>query len=221
MKKQILLLVTVLISTITFSQHKSTFGIRAGLTSSHMAGDAVNNLKDILEFTDGMITTNNRTGFFTGGFVTLPINNIFTIEPAVYYSQKGYEMKGALDLKGVAFLGANASVNLNSAYLDIPLVVKANFNGLQLFAGPQISYLMEAALQTKAGILGFNLLNKKIDATSQFNRYDMAFTAGLGYQFLNGLNILASYDHGLSKADAKKSLNSYNRSFKVGIGFRL
>jgi hypothetical protein len=43
-------------------------------------------------------------------------------------------------------------------------------------------------------------------------------TGGIGYQFSNGLNITAAYDHGLSKVDAIQNLNSYNRSFKVGLG---
>jgi len=68
-------------------------------------------------------------------------------------------------------------------------------------------------------LLGFNVLNRKMDVTDQFNRWDAGITGGIGYQFANGLNITAAYDHGLSKVDANKSLSSYNRSFKVGVGF--
>src|SRR5207253_756390 len=105
----------------------------------------------------------------------------------------------------------------NSQYIDIPVVIKANVGGLQLFGGPQFSYLVSADLRTTAGVLGFNLLNKKMDATRQFNRTDFAVTGGLGYQFSRGINVMASYDYGLSKADANKNLSSYNHSFKVGI----
>jgi hypothetical protein len=54
--------------------------------------------------------------------------------------------------------------------------------------------------------------------TNQMNRWDVSLTGGVGYQFANGLNVMASYDHGLTKADANKSLATYNTSFKVGIG---
>lgn len=218
MKKQILLLAGVIISTLAISQVNPSFGIRAGATSSGMRGDAVNNLKDMVDFTNGMITTGNRTGFFAGGFASIPLTGIVSVEPAVYYSQKGYELKGELNVKGMKFIGANAKAKLNSNYIDIPVVVKANLSGLQLFAGPQFSYLLNADLRTTAGVFGFNLLNKTMDATSQFNRTDFSLTGGLGYQMANGFNIMASYDHGLSKADANKNLNSYNHSFKVGIG---
>jgi hypothetical protein len=46
-----------------------------------------------------------------------------------------------------------------------------------------------------------------MDATAQFNKWDLGLTGGVGYQFTSGLNIMASYDYGLSKLDANKILN--------------
>jgi hypothetical protein len=68
-------------------------------------------------------------------------------------------------------------------------------------------------------LLGFNLLNKSMDATGQFNRWDAGLTGGIGYQFANGFNLSAAYDHGLVRTDANKNMNAYNRSFKIGIGY--
>ena len=115
-------------------------------------------------------------------------------------------------------MGVNAKAKLTSSYIDLPVLLKGNFNGLQVFAGPQISYLTKSDLRTTAGALGFNLLNKTMDATEQFNRWDAGITGGIGYQFKNGLNISAAYDHGLSRADKNKNMEAYNRSFKVGVG---
>ena len=219
MKKQIFLLASILIATITMAQVKPSFGIRGGLSSAGMRGDAVNSLKNLLDYTQGKVTTNSRTGYFAGGYTTIPLSNVVSVEPAVYYTQKGYEMKGALALKNMEFLNANAKARLDAHYIDVPLLLKANINGLELFAGPQVSYLAQADLRTTAGVLGINLLNKKMDATEQFNRWDAGITGGVGYQFANGFNVRAAYDHGLSRADANKNFNSYNRSFKVGVGF--
>lgn len=221
MKKQILLLIFIVTSTITFAQVSPSFGVRAGLTSSGMRGDAVTSLNNLLNFSNGMITTGNRTGFFAGTYVNIPVSNGISLEPALYYSQKGYELKGALNLKGMDFLSANAKAQLQSQYIDIPVLLKANVGGLQLFAGPQFSYLTKANLRTTAGVLGINLLNSTMDATSQFNRWDAGLTGGIGYQFANGLNIMASYDYGLSKADANQNLKAYNNSIKIGIGVGL
>lgn len=219
MKKQILLFASIAIGTLSFAQSKTSFGIRAGITSSSMQGDAVNSLKDMLDYTNGDITTSNHIGFFGGANATIPVSDLVSIEPGIYYAEKGYEMKGELNLKGIEFLGANAKATLTSHYVDLPVLLKLNFNGLQLFAGPQVSYLAKADLKTTAGALGFNVLNKTMDATDQFNRWDAAVTGGAGYQFANGFNISASYNHGLSKVDANQNLDSYNRNFKVGVGF--
>ena len=219
MKRQILLLASIVISTLAMAQSKPSFGVRAGVTSSSMKGEAVNSLQNLLDFTGGAVTTGSHTGFFAGGYTSIPLSPLFSVEPAVYYSQKGYELKGALNLKGVEFLGANASATLNSHYIDIPVVLKANLGGVQVFAGPQVSYLAKADLQTKGGVLGFNVFNNTSDATAQFNRWDAGLTAGVGYQFANGVNIMAAYDHGLSKVDANQNFDSYNRAFKVGVGF--
>jgi hypothetical protein len=219
MKKQFLLLFLTVITVAGWAQNKAAFGVRAGLSSAGMRGDAVNNLDNLLNFTNGMVTTHNRTGFFAGGFASIPLSNAISVEPALYYSQKGYELRGELGIKGTEFLGARAKAQLQSDYIDMPVILKANLGGgFQVFAGPQVSYLMSSNLKTSAGILGFNLLNNTTDATSQFNRWDMGLTAGLGYQFKNGMNLMAAYDYGLSKVDANKNVNGYNNAFKVGIG---
>lgn len=219
MKKQILLFLSIAIASVAMAQDKTSFGIRGGMTSSSMKGDANESLQNLLEVTDGMITTRNQTGMYAGGFVSIPVGGQFSIEPGVYYSQKGYELHGALDLKGVEFLGVNAKAQLKSQYIDMPLLVKANFNGFQVFAGPQVSYLTRADLKTSAGLLGFNLLSEKFDVTDEFNRWDAGVTGGIGYQFSNGFHVTAAYDHGLTKVDANRNVDAYNRSFKVGVGF--
>ena len=218
MKNRILLFAALIVSSLSFAQEKPSFGLRAGFTSTGMKGEAVNNLQNLLDYTNGMVTTSNRSGFFAGGYASIPVSEIVSIEPALYYSQKGYEMRGELNVKGVDFLSAGATARLNTQYIDMPVVLKANFNGLQVFAGPQVSYLAQADLRTSAGVLGFNLLNKTMDATGQFNRWDVGVTGGVGYQFKNGVNVMAAYDHGLSRVDANKNVESYNRGFKVGIG---
>jgi hypothetical protein len=219
MKKQILLLASVIISTLAMAQDKPHFGVRGGFSSASMKGDAVNSLQNLLDFTNGAISTTSHSGFYGGGYVNIPISKELSVEPAMYYTQKGYTMTGKLNIKGADFLGINGKAQLNSQYIDVPVVLKGTMGGLQVFAGPQISYLTKADLHTTAGALGFNVVNSTSDATAQFNRWDMGLTGGIGYQFSNGLNITAAYDHGLSKVDANQNLNSYNRSFKVGLGF--
>lgn len=221
MKKQLLLLAAaVFTSAFVMAQSKASFGIRGGLSSAGIRGDAMANLNNLFDFTEGMVTTGNRTGFFAGPYVTLPLGEVIAIEPALYYSQKGADLNAGLDMKAVEFLGVNGRAQLNAHNIDLPVLAKATFGGFQVFAGPQVSYLAGADLKTTAGLLGINLLNEKLDVTNQFNRWDAGLTGGVGYQFRNGVNLTAAYDRGLSKVDANKRLNSYNQSFKIGLGVR-
>jgi hypothetical protein len=220
MKKQTLLLAAFAVSSFAFAQNAPSFSIRAGVASTDMRGDAVSSLNNIVDYTNGMINTSSRTGFFAGGAASIPLSGNVSIEPGIYYAQKGYELRGDLNLKAVDFLGVNARAALNTSYVDLPLLVKANMGGLEIFAGPQVSYLTKAELRTTAGALGFNVVNSRTDATDQFHRWDAGLTGGVGYQFTNGFNIRAAYDHGLTKTDANRNLDAYNRSVKLGLGFR-
>jgi Outer membrane protein beta-barrel domain len=218
MKKGILLITAFFLSLLTFAQGKASYGVKGGFSSSRMEGEALNSLDNLMDFTGGRISTASRTGFFAGGNVSIPVSQNFSIEPGLYYAQKGYEMKGDLQWKAVDFLGAAATAKLDAQYIDLPLLLKANMGGFQVFAGPQVSYLVNADLKTRAGILGINLLNKSWDVSDQYNRWDAGITGGIGYQFKNGVSLSAAYDHGLSRVDANKSLEAYNRAFKVGLG---
>ena len=216
----LLLLVTVS-ALCTSAQVTPQFTVKAGLSSAGIRGEAASNLNNLLDFTSGMMTTQNRTGFFAGVAVGIPLNEKITLEPGIYYSQKGYELRGELGIKGVEFLGANARARLQSDYIDVPILLKANLGGgLKIFAGPQISYLASSNLKTSAGILGINLFNNTLYASNQFNKWDMGLTGGVSYEFKNGFSISGAYDHGLSRIDANNSVNGYNSSIKVGVGIR-
>lgn len=220
MKRYFLLFTSIAFSTFAIAQSQISYGVKAGVTQATLKGDAMNSLQSLIDFTDGVVTTGNRTGFYAGGYVNIPVTEQFSIEPSLLYSQKGYALNGSFSVKGAEFLSAGAKAQLNTTYIDLPVVAKANFSGLQIFAGPQISYLADAKLRTTVGALGFNLVDENFDVKNQFNSIDFALTGGVGYQFSNGFNISAAYDHGLSKVDNGQSFDSYNRVFKVGVGFK-
>jgi hypothetical protein len=219
MKKSYLLIASLILSVAAMAQSDVRFGIRGGVSSASLQGDAVNSLQNLLQFSKGAVSTSSRTGFYGGGYANIPVSEKFSIEPGLYYSQKGYVVQGDLNIKVLDLLGVNAKAQLNTSYIDLPILAKVNLNGFEIFAGPQVSYLANASLRTTAGALGFNVLDSKMDATNQFNKWDAAITGGIGYEFSNGFNLRASYDYGLMKVDNGTSFNAYNRAVKVGIGF--
>ncbi|RYZ30431.1 MAG: PorT family protein [Chitinophagaceae bacterium] len=220
MKRYFLLFASVALSTLVFGQVKPSFGVRGGVSYAGLQGDAVSSVQNLIDFSNGAITTSSRPRIFGGGFVNIPVGENFSIEPAVYYAQKGYELKGSFNIKGAEFLSAGAKAQLNTSYIDIPVLAKMNVSGLQIFAGPQVSVLTNAKLRMTAGALGFNIVDNTVDAKNQFNNLDFGVTGGLGYQFANGMSITAAYDQGLMKVDKGQNLDSYNRAVKVGLGFK-
>lgn len=217
MKKNLLLL-SLLISSVSFAQTTTSFGFKAGLSNSTIKGETATQLNDLIDKSGGMVSTQNRNGFFAGAYASIPLDETISIQPGINYVQKGYTLNGDLNIKGIGFLGANAKAQLQTDYIEIPLLVKVNLDKFEVFAGPQVGYLMNANLKTTAGILGINLLNKKFDVSNQFNKWDAGLNFGLGYKITDNFDVSAAYDFGLSKVDANKSFSAFNRGVKVGLG---
>jgi Outer membrane protein beta-barrel domain len=205
---------------ITSTKAQISYGVQAGVNIANWQGDAMQSLNDVVDLSNGYITTRSRTGFNVGTYVNIPLTEQISFEPGVMYSQKGYTMQGDLKIDALKFLGVNASAKVESHYIDMPLLLKAEVaKGLSIYAGPQISYLAKTNLHVNSSILGISLLNRKLDLTDNFNRVDMGIVGGLGYQFDNGVNIKAGYDYGLSKLDKNENFKAYNRVIKLSVGF--
>ena len=197
-----------------------TYGIRSGVNYATWKGDDIQIIQDLVDKTDGYIVTKGRTGMHIGGYVNIPISEVFAFEPGLEYSKKGYSLKGDFQISVLKYLNINARAQVQSHYIDMPLVIKANvYKGLQVYAGPQVSYLVRSTLNAKLGVFGITLFNRGIGITERFNKVDMGLTGGIGYQFENGLNVQAGYDYGLSKLDKNDNYSAYNRVVKVSVGY--
>ena len=210
------------ISMIIMNSTKAqiTYGVQAGATIANWKGDALQSLNDVVDLSNGFVTTKSKTGISIGGYVNIPVTDKISFEPGLQYAQKGYTMQGDLKVDALKFLGVNASAKVEAHYIDIPLVLKAELaKGLSIYAGPQVSYLVKNNLHLNAGILGISLYNDRLDITDNFNRVDMGLAGGIGYKFDNGFNIKAGYDYGLSKLDKNDNFKAYNRVAKISVGF--
>ncbi|MBP6022025.1 porin family protein [Ferruginibacter sp.] len=213
-----LAVISILIMNSTKAQ--ITYGVQAGATIANWKGDALQSLNDVVDLSNGFVTTKSKTGISIGGYVNIPVTDKISFEPGLQYAQKGYTMQGDLKIDALKFLGVNASAKVEAHYIDIPLVLKAELaKGLSIYAGPQVSYLVKNNLHLNAGILGISLYNDRLDITDNFNRMDMGLAGGIGYKFDNGFNIKAGYDYGLSKLDKNDNFKAYNRVAKISVGF--
>ena len=196
-----------------------SLGIRTGVNFAKWQGDDLRVIEDLIEKTDGYLVTKGKTGFHVGTYANIPISNVFSFEPGLQYSKKGYRLMGDLKIDALKFLAINAGAQVQSHYIDMPLTLKANVvKGLQVYAGPQVSYLVRSTLNAKLGVLGISIFNRGFGITERFSKVDLGLTGGLGYQFENGLNLQAGYDYGLSKLDKNNNYAVYNRVIKVSMG---
>ena len=221
MKRHILVSACALLLVANAAKAQVKWGVTTGLSLSQWDGQAVNSLQSLAAVTKGMAQTSMSPGWFIGANAAIPISERVTIEPGLYYTQKGYRFRGDLEVPKLNFLGANVSAQVRSHYIDMPVVMRVEVaKGLSLYAGPQISYLAANDLKLGAGLLGINFIHQSIPMTNLFNRWDAAVTGGLAYQFSKGINFNAGYDYGLTRVDKAGAFKSFNRVIKIGIGYR-
>ncbi|WP_240676179.1 porin family protein [Botryobacter ruber] len=223
MKKIFLLLVVVMAvaaTQVVAQQQPVRVGIRAGLNMANWQGESVESINNLFEFADGAIKQEMREGFHAGGFISIPVAPGFEIEPGLLYSQKGTRVVGTLPWKETEFLNVKATITNKAEYLELPVLAKIYVGeGFNLFAGPQVSYLLSNKIQARAGALGFNVLNREWDMKSGMREFDVALTGGLGYRFSSGLSISAGYDYGLTTVDSNRRFETYNGVIKGSVGF--
>jgi Outer membrane protein beta-barrel domain len=220
MIKKIFAVIIFSITMINITNAQVSYGVRSGVNYAKWQGEDLQIIEDLIDKTDGYVVSKGRTGLHIGGYVHIPITNGLAFEPGLVYSKKGYSLKGDFQIPVLKYLGINARAQVQSHYIDIPLVMKANvYKGLQVYGGPQVSYLVRSTLNAKIGVLGITLFNRGVGITERFNKVDLGLTGGIGYQFDNGLNLQAGYDYGLSKLDKNDNYAAYNRVVKVSVGY--
>jgi hypothetical protein len=176
-------------------------GLRAGANYSNLAGNVQN-----------QDTYNNKIGFLGGVMLNIPVaaDGFFSVQPEVLYSQKGFENKPT-EYTGLLGGKQKREGQVNYNYLDVPVLLKIKTSGLVLEAGPQYSYLLSANNQTKTttipafGNPSTAETQNKTDV-SGFNRNELGYLAGVGYEAANGLSLNLRYTGAFS--DFVKSDNS-------------
>lgn len=195
--------------------------IKVGAVQSTWKGEAKESLDQLIDVTDGYVTSRKRTGFYAGAGIDLPIGNFISVEPSLIYTQRGYRLKGNLTIADLKIEALNARATSQMHYIDLPVLLKIKpVAGLQIFAGPQVSYLVHNNLRADVSVLGFSLLHKDLDITEQFNRWDMGITGGVGFEFENGIGITASYERGFQRLDKNQNFKVFNEGYKAGLTYK-
>lgn len=192
MKKIIMAMAILAISTGVNAQ--ITFGVKGGVTAANFQG------KGSFEGISVNETSGTKIGFYAGALAEIGVSESFFVQPEVLFSMLGGADKEDKDNK------------LDLAYITVPVLAKYKMEGLSIYLGPQIGYLVSANAKDD---------EDTEDVKDQFKSTDFSAVVGVGYTLESGLGFDARYQLGLSSV-AKESIGNFtqkNNAFSVGIHF--
>ncbi|UOQ73861.1 porin family protein [Hymenobacter cellulosilyticus] len=179
MKKSSSLLLSLLLATglTTAAQAQIRVGVKAGVNLSNFSNQST--------LDNGGLESKYLLNGLGGVMLNAPLTNdgFFSIQPELLYSGKGNKVEGPT---------GNATLRMH--YLDLPILARINASGLILEAGPQVSYLLAVKDERNIGNLG--VTNTSLDG---YNRTELGYVVGLGYELESGLGLGIRYNGGLSK----------------------
>ena len=198
-----------------------------------------------IHFTDPQTFPSSfRTGFAAGLLGNVCWGH-FALQPAVLFSQKGYHLEGTYISTGSQSpFSFNGKGDYRLNYLTIPLNVlyaqRATGQGVQVFAGPYLSWLVGGHYEAQTTYVNSSLsiaregkvvagdVYQITDDNAYSQRLDSGLQAGLGYRYKAAV-LQASYSLGLRNlaSDVKLGANSpasptaayYNRAFQVSLAY--
>lgn len=188
----------VLGATTSFAQ----LGLRAGVNFDNVGKDA----KD-----DPILKAENKTGFHIGAVYNIDLIGAFSVEPGLYFSQKGFKLN-------------DDDANMN--YLEVPVNVKFKLLDLSALAldahiGPFAALGLGGKWKNDLGEI--KLFDKD---EGDYNRFDFGLQMGVGAVFINKIYAGVHYDMSLTKVNEAESLTRDNIKEKnhvwmisVGLNF--
>ncbi len=193
--KRILGLLTVALVFTTISFAQVGFGIKGGANFATLGGADVNQY------------IKSRTGFVVGGYVTVGLPFLFTIQPEVLYSSKGY-----------IFQPANTKSTLSLLYFEIPVLIKYSLPVPMLnpsvYVGPEVGMLLSA--KDKLEPAGQPSIDSNVKSSFTTTDFGIAFGA-CAHLFVADFDV--RYTMGLKTVDKTSQTKMYNRVWSIMVQF--
>ena len=205
--KKIFILAITLLSSAGIANAQSTdkptkFGVKAGANFSNIIKDDGNN----------SFKTDYLVGYHAGVTLDIKLLDNLAFTPEALYSTKGY--------KSTSTFG---EFTQTTHFIDIPILASVKLGGgLNLVAGPQVSFLMSTKNTFETG---FGTAQQKIveDDSDRFRKSLVGGVVGFRYDFSNriGLNGRYAMDFQKNNENGTSQTPEYkNQVFQVGLGVK-
>lgn len=205
MKKIFVLAIALLSTGIANAQSTDKpikFGIKAGVNYSNIIKDDGNN----------SFKTDYLVGYHAGVTLDIKLLENLAFTPEALYSTKGY--------KSTSNVG---EFTQTTHFIDIPILASIKLGGgLNVVAGPQVSFLMSTKNTFETG---FGTAEQKIieDDADRFKKSLVGGVIGFRYDFSNkiGLNGRYALDFQKNNENGTSQTPEYkNQVFQVGLGVK-
>lgn len=145
-------------------------------------------------------------GFYAGLDYALPVSEIFSVVPGVYYSLTTGSVAALLD-----------TYRRTDHYLNVPVMAKFNVELSPVFslvasAGPTLSLLIASSERGSNSKASVDILENPI-----MKRFDVLLGASVGLNIMDQFCISVGYDWGL--LNRYKNLNSHRGQLRAGVSY--
>jgi hypothetical protein len=222
MKKTLLLFVAIIgfVCYADYAQaqvrgHGTGFrpGFRIGANYSNIGG---NNLPDNVY--------RYRLGYHAGLIFNFGLGDIFSIQPEINYSQKGFSYGDAEHtIPGINNpIAVTREGNVRYGYIDVPVLFKTQAGAFFFELGPQASFLVNTAGDVRGITIDPDLTDTgMLPTTGDLNRVDFGLAAGLGFDIF-GAMIGLRYNLGLNPIETNRILSPQDlrhHVFQLSVGY--
>ena len=200
---------------------KTTFGVKAGLNVSNVYGTP--------EYWDE--ATKGKAGFTGGVFLNYALNDNFSLQPEILFTQKGF---GSTLFDDIDLLEIDMTVSLD--YFELPVLAKYAFSADKkfrptLFAGPSFAYCFGSEVA-----FSWWLFSGNADFSSVTHVTDFGVVLGGGFDYILSrgtvvfdgrftygfTNVIVSGDfeiNGDTETIDEDDFKNYGLSFMIGYVF--
>jgi len=203
--------VAMAMTTFSYAQSKTTFGIRAGGNLFTVNGEDLNG--DDLDL-------KLKPGFNVGINAEIPVGIDFYLQPGVIFSQKGYKFDGDDDDK------------VNISYVEVPVnfIYKPELGtGKMLLGfGPYFGVAVGASYKPDGSGEDVDYKFKSdltaaeaVGTTPYLKRFDAGGNLLVGYEFANKLSFQLNAQLGMLKINPTVEGDEYGKMKNTGFGLSL
>jgi outer membrane phospholipase A len=211
----LIILILLVSISVNAQTSKIKFGVKSGMNLSKYTPEMYLGNTRISDY-------QGKLGFYIGGFTNIKISDKFKIQPELLFSNQGtkrvFEDVSLNDSNLNTIATGDIEYKINESVISLPITLqyfitnKFNFEG-----GIQLGYIInrkeEITKNPFEQFLGDNSINNNVD----YDKFDLGFNLGLGYNLLENVRINTRYFLGLIERD-----NSIKPTvFSLGIEYEI